>query len=803
MLSRGNLLPAFFWVSLLLLHQHRHHHRHGRGVFASAESGMLLRGGGRSYGSGGSDERSSSGGGVKIRTTNSYRMFQLRATSMIRNRDIENNGFGNSTSPSEEGVQLVDDDNSTTNNAPLTQHSTSTIISTESLLPTCPPPYDPSRVDYFAGATAEVYNTIFRCRPSPYEKFCSIETLEEAERAMINENNDGSSGSSGGGGSNEDVKTLWLEAWKEVGPCSPPTESSIPTTSTTTISASKPTTHPNINQPPIAQNNTPSTSMLSSSSSSKPSTMKSTTDPTYHPTYSPTTSMMPTNYPTLAPSRSPLAMSPSAYDIMDEEDEVLICKSTQIHLRLEISTDNYPQDTSWQFIDRTANVILLSSPINGYSGTAIGNGMMEVQTDNRDICLNGTTTTEIARREATTRRNKYEFVMKDKYGDGMCCRPGVEEGYYKLMQKKRDILDNRWKWSVLVAGSNFRSKEVHHHFDLLHDVGTIESDIVPASFGHDGEEQNITKPIAAATSFELICPPPQRKITIQIQTDIFGADTSWDFRIKNGPILAKNEAKYHENHIEVDERDICVHDSSLYELTVYDDFGDGMCCAYKRGHYKILTHHPMSPTGLPTETILYGGFFISNKITHLINTTLPELSERSLDWLNSHNKRRLYWHTYYNASYIPLQWSDALQADAKVWADTLLDSCTVGMYHDPQKIYGENAAGNSGSGDWGTKRSADMIVARFIDREVDDPWPANSHLTQALWRASSYVGCADSHRSLGGGRQCHTQVCRYARIGNCDMGSHLNEDGSIDWQTPMLEDVNYCGPICPADGCKA
>lgn len=67
------------------------------------------------------------------------------------------------------------------------------------------------------------------------------------------------------------------------------------------------------------------------------------------------------------------------------------------------------------------------------------------------------------------------------------------------------------------------------------------------------------------------------------------------------------------------------------------------------------------------------------------------------------------------------------------------------------------------------------------------------------------------------------------------MGSHLNEDGTIDWKTPMLEDVsrlyifwmvangwcsmqsliwyswkcfwlskvNYCGPICPADGCKA
>jgi hypothetical protein len=35
-------------------------------------------------------------------------------------------------------------------------------------------------------------------------------------------------------------------------------------------------------------------------------------------------------------------------------------------------------------------------------------------------------------------------------------------------------------------------------------------------------------------------------------------------------------------------------------------------------------------------------------------------------------------------------------------------------------------------------------------------------LTQALWRASRFVGCAESHTVFGDGmqRQCHTQVCR-------------------------------------------
>jgi len=69
------------------------------------------------------------------------------------------------------------------------------------------------------------------------------------------------------------------------------------------------------------------------------------------------------------------------------------------------------------------------------------------------------------------------------------------------------------------------------------------------------------------------------------------------------------------------------------------------------------------------------------------------------------------------------------------------------------------------------------------------------------------VGCAESHRerSLVGERKynCHTQVCRYARTGNCNMGAFKNEDGSIDYITPMLEDDNYCGPICPDGGCHA
>ena len=61
------------------------------------------------------------------------------------------------------------------------------------------------------------------------------------------------------------------------------------------------------------------------------------------------------------------------------------------------------------------------------------------------------------------------------------------------------------------------------------------------------------------------------------------------------------------------------------------------------------------------------------------------------------------------------------------------------MSHDPNRIYGENAAGNTGRGSWGTKREPEQILTRFVEYELDWPWPRNGHLTQVLWRVSYFI----------------------------------------------------------------
>ena len=68
-----------------------------------------------------------------------------------------------------------------------------------------------------------------------------------------------------------------------------------------------------------------------------------------------------------------------------------------------------------------------------------------------------------------------------------------------------------------------------------------------------------------------------------------------------------------------------------------------------------------------------------------------------------------------------------------------------------------------------------------------------------MWRATKYVGCADSVKAIPGGK-CRYQVCRYARAGNCNMGYYYNATTGTNWMTPMLADETKCGPECTPEG---
>jgi len=100
-----------------------------------------------------------------------------------------------------------------------------------------------------------------------------------------------------------------------------------------------------------------------------------------------------------------------------------------IEMSLFLQFDNFPFETSWE-IQNTNGVIVNSKP--AYTGVA------GLSSTSEDICLVS---------------GCYNLIMKDSFGDGMCCNAG--NGFYKLT---RQISDN--SYDVLAEDSIFNSSIV-------------------------------------------------------------------------------------------------------------------------------------------------------------------------------------------------------------------------------------------------------------------------------------------------------------------------------------------------------
>lgn len=282
------------------------------------------------------------------------------------------------------------------------------------------------------------------------------------------------------------------------------------------------------------------------------------------------------------------------------------------------------------------------------------------------------------------------------------------------------------------------------------------------------------------------------KVQIEVGADEFSTDTSWELSYPNGTrIMHQAEGSF--APFEYKTKQVCLPHGN-YTFIIQDKYGDGMCCRYGEGFFRVH---------LDGREVVVGGSYNEN-VTATINvgfTPNGYMTERELDYLESHNVRRKDWHERNNLTYVPLVYSPGLARTAKAWAEELLNSCQiVGAEHESFNPYGENLAKNTGNPEtWGQLYPVDNIVGRWVEFEIGLPYPSNGHLTQALWRATQYLGCGESVRKFRSG-VCRVQVCRYGRAGNCDM-EHYNATEGENWLQPMLLNYTRCGPDCSPDGC--
>jgi len=287
--------------------------------------------------------------------------------------------------------------------------------------------------------------------------------------------------------------------------------------------------------------------------------------------------------------------------------------------------------------------------------------------------------------------------------------------------------------------------------------------------------------------------PTPSCITVKLRTDKFGHETSWVLKDvdRNKEVGSVPEDTYGAN--EDVAQDICGLESGKYTFTIRDKYGDGMCCGNGQGKYRVF---------LNGRQIIVGGYFKKElSFDILVGYDPGTLTEREYQYWVGHNNRRKEFHERHGTEYVPLAWSRSLAERARTWAMTLLQECEdPSIRHDPnRKGDGENLAKNRGSNPnagLGQLYPVESIITRWVEREMNWDWPENAHLTQALWRGSSYLGCADVEETYADGSICRVQVCRYRRSGNCDM----NAFGG-DWLSATLQDETSCGEQCPSEGC--
>ena len=75
-------------------------------------------------------------------------------------------------------------------------------------------------------------------------------------------------------------------------------------------------------------------------------------------------------------------------------------------------------------------------------------------------------------------------------------------------------------------------------------------------------------------------------LTLEITLDNYGSETTWEF--KSGSTVLESGGPYPNNaEGSVYEEDICV-PNGCYDLIIYDSEGDGLCCDYGQGFYRLI-----------------------------------------------------------------------------------------------------------------------------------------------------------------------------------------------------------------------
>ena len=137
-----------------------------------------------------------------------------------------------------------------------------------------------------------------------------------------------------------------------------------------------------------------------------------------------------------------------------------------------------------------------------------------------------------------------------------------------------------------------------------------------------------------------------KNISIQITLDNYGEETTWDIKNEAGTIFGQGGPFSNFTREEVQTANLCLA-PGCYDFSIYDIWGDGICCAYGNGAFQVVEAE--------TGVILVTGskFAAQDKTTFCVPTNEPESG--ILSYCGSNGKNTVY------------EWIEAAQINDQVF----------------------------------------------------------------------------------------------------------------------------------------
>jgi len=293
---------------------------------------------------------------------------------------------------------------------------------------------------------------------------------------------------------------------------------------------------------------------------------------------------------------------------------------------LELTTDKYPSETSWNIKD--------SSGVEIYDGAgySVKNKLYII-----NMCLE---------------TDEYTFTINDSYADGICC--GYGSGGYKIKVNDEEVVSGGVFGSSETKNFSVTSSPVAPPSTAPHPPTPLQTTAPPTPFPTGvpptpfptGVPPTPFPTVAPPTPFPTAAPPTTAPTpcgagatVLELTTDKYPSETSWNIKRSSGDEIYNGSGYSDKNTLH--RIDMCL-ETDEYTFTIEDSYGDGICCSYGSGGYKIKVNGEEVKSGgefRSSETVIFSvtSSPVAPPTTALVNSPNIYCSNFQTPWMYQRN----------------------------------------------------------------------------------------------------------------------------------------------------------------------